>query len=148
MLKISILMYDSVLHNDTGVNRKVPLAYLPLKEEDCARARFRTVSGFLLGGGRCGSNRISFRLVDNRGEEGLQLFRAFWEAKLARQLHFSSSQRGYIRCWLRSTRIHLDLKTLVEEGDHNEVATDLFLPDGVICEWLRTRIEYPTESGD
>ena len=24
----------------TGVNRKVPLAYLPLKGEDCARARF------------------------------------------------------------------------------------------------------------
>src|SRR6266478_1344169 len=24
ILKISILMYDSVLHNDTGVNRKVP----------------------------------------------------------------------------------------------------------------------------
>src|ERR1700732_1815008 len=41
ILKISILMYDSVLHNDTGVNRKVPLAYLPLKGEDCARARFR-----------------------------------------------------------------------------------------------------------
>src|SRR5882762_7831184 len=41
MLKISILMYDSILHNDTGVNSKVPLAYFPLKQEDCARARFR-----------------------------------------------------------------------------------------------------------
>ena len=40
MLKISILMYDPILHNDTGVNSKVPLAYLPLKQEDCARARF------------------------------------------------------------------------------------------------------------
>ncbi len=29
MLKISILMYDSILHNDTGVNSKVTLAYLP-----------------------------------------------------------------------------------------------------------------------
>src|SRR5436190_22981314 len=29
MLKISILMYDAILHNDTGVNSKVPLAYLP-----------------------------------------------------------------------------------------------------------------------
>src|SRR5258708_5814768 len=29
MLKISILMYDPILHNDTGVNSKVPLAYLP-----------------------------------------------------------------------------------------------------------------------
>jgi len=29
MLKISILMYDTILHNDTGVNSKVPLAYLP-----------------------------------------------------------------------------------------------------------------------
>src|SRR6267378_4381660 len=29
MLKISILMYDPILHNDTGVNGKVPLAYLP-----------------------------------------------------------------------------------------------------------------------
>jgi hypothetical protein len=37
MLKISILMYDSILHNDTGVNSKVPLAYFPLKQEDCAR---------------------------------------------------------------------------------------------------------------
>jgi cyanophycinase len=33
-------MYDPILHNDTGVNSKVPLAYLPLKEEDCARAQF------------------------------------------------------------------------------------------------------------
>ena len=40
MLKISILMYDPILHNDTGVNSKVPLAYLLLKQEDCARARF------------------------------------------------------------------------------------------------------------
>src|SRR5881227_2565530 len=29
MPKISILMYDAILHNDTGVNSKVPLAYLP-----------------------------------------------------------------------------------------------------------------------
>jgi len=33
-------MYDAILHNDTGVNSKVPLAYLPLKQEDCARAGF------------------------------------------------------------------------------------------------------------
>jgi len=38
MPKISILMYDVILHSDTG--SKVPLAYLPLKQEDCARARF------------------------------------------------------------------------------------------------------------
>ena len=29
MLKISILMYDAILHSDTAVNSKVPLAYLP-----------------------------------------------------------------------------------------------------------------------
>jgi hypothetical protein len=29
MLKMSILMYDPILHNDTGVNSKVPLAYFP-----------------------------------------------------------------------------------------------------------------------
>jgi hypothetical protein len=44
MLKIIILMYDAILHNDTDVNSKVPLAYLPLKEEDCARARFNLQS--------------------------------------------------------------------------------------------------------
>ena len=44
MPKISILMYDPILHSDTGVNSKVPLAYLPpLKEEDCVRARFITI---------------------------------------------------------------------------------------------------------
>src|SRR5258708_25039429 len=42
MLKISILMYDTILHNDTDVNSKVPLAYLPAKE-DCARARFSEI---------------------------------------------------------------------------------------------------------
>src|SRR6266436_7106059 len=29
MLRISILMYDPILHNDTGVNSKMPLAYPP-----------------------------------------------------------------------------------------------------------------------
>jgi hypothetical protein len=43
--------------------------------------------------------------------------------------------------FLRS--IDRDLKR-VEEGDHNEVATDPFLPEGVVCERLRTRIEHPT----
>jgi hypothetical protein len=33
-------MYDPIVQNDTDVDSKVPLAYLPLKEEDCARARF------------------------------------------------------------------------------------------------------------
>ena len=48
MLKINILMYDSVLHNDTDVNSKVPLAYLPLKQEVCARARLTRCAGALV----------------------------------------------------------------------------------------------------
>src|SRR5467141_4626443 len=40
MLKIRILMYDPILHNDTGVNSKCHSLTSPLKEEDCARARF------------------------------------------------------------------------------------------------------------
>jgi hypothetical protein len=82
----------------------------------------------------------------NCGSRRLRILRARLQSSSGLFLDFSwVAADGYIRSWLRSTRIHLDLKALVEEGDHNEVATDLFLPDGVICEWLRTRIEYPTQ---
>src|ERR1700731_3730999 len=46
ILKISILMYDSVLHNDyrcqpqIATTAKCHSLTSPLKEEDCARARF------------------------------------------------------------------------------------------------------------
>src|ERR1700731_640808 len=47
ILKISILMYDSVLHNDYRCQPQIATTAnchsltSPLKEEDCARARFR-----------------------------------------------------------------------------------------------------------
>src|ERR1700731_2529633 len=49
ILKISILMYDSVLHNDyrcqpqIATTAKCHSLTSPLKEEDCARARFTFV---------------------------------------------------------------------------------------------------------
>ncbi len=69
MLKISILMYDPILHNDTGVNRKVPLAYLPLKEEDCARARLTRCAGALVSWTALGLLSLKDSLAEGAGEK-------------------------------------------------------------------------------
>jgi hypothetical protein len=61
MLKISIRMYDPILHSDTGVNSKVPRAYLPLKEEDCARARL-SISDELPKGLKAHLESVRFKL--------------------------------------------------------------------------------------
>ena len=69
MLKISILMYDPILHSDTGVNSKVPLAYLPLKEEDCARARLTRCAGALVSWTALSLLSLKDSLAEGAGEK-------------------------------------------------------------------------------
>ena len=62
-------MYDSVLHNDTGVNRKVPLACFPLKEEDRARARLTRCAGALVSWTALGLLSLKDSLAEGAGEK-------------------------------------------------------------------------------
>jgi hypothetical protein len=105
--------------------------------------QFRTVSGFLLG---CGQPNY-LPACRQPGSGGLAAVSRFLGGQARKAIAFLLAATGLYSSWLRSTRIHRDLKTWVEERDHNEVATDPFLPDGVICERLRTRIEYATHPG-